>query len=146
MKESLVVVLLATGCEAAPQTVRAGAVEIRDAYAFESVLGDAASAYVTIRNAGTEPDRLRGAGTDRASLVMIHQQAENGGQTVMRHLESVEIPPGATVVFAPGGFHLMLTRLAGPLAAGDTLDLVLHFERAGDAVVRAPVIRYGERE
>jgi periplasmic copper chaperone A len=146
MRAGLVLALLAAGCGAAPDAVRAGAVEIRDAYVFETVLGDVASAYVSIRNTGTEPDRLRGALATGAGLVMIHQQVESGGQTVMRHLDAVEIPPGTTVEFTPGGLHLMLEQLEGPLAAGDTLDLVLHFERAGDALVRAPVRRYGERE
>ncbi|HET9294623.1 MAG TPA: copper chaperone PCu(A)C [Gemmatimonadales bacterium] len=146
MKEALVLALLAAGCGAAPGAVRAGAVEIRDAYVFETVLGDVASAYMSIRNTGIESDRLSGAGAAGAGLVMIHQQVEAGGQMVMRHLEAVEIPPGAAVVFAPGGLHLMLDQLEGPLAAGDTIDLVLHFERAGDVLVRAPVRRYGERE
>jgi periplasmic copper chaperone A len=146
VKQALVLGLLAAGCGATPGAVRAGAIEIRDAYVFETVLGDVASAYMSIRNTGTEPDRLRGAGATGAGRVMIHQQIEAGGQMVMRHLEAVEIPPGAAVVFAPGGLHLMLDQLEGPLAAGDTIDLVLHFERAGDARVRAPVRRYGERE
>jgi copper(I)-binding protein len=146
MRPELLLTVLALGCRAAPDAVRAGALEIRGAYAFEPVLGDVASAYMSIRNSGTEPDRLRGVEAADAGLVMMHQQVESGGQTVMRHLELIDIPPGTTVVFAPGGLHFMLEQLAGPLAAGDTLDLVLHFERAGDVVVRAPVRRYSESE
>lgn len=146
MRPQLFLAVLALGCRAAPDAVRAGALEIRDAYAFEPILGDVASAYMSIRNSGTEPDRLQGAEAAEAGLVMMHQQVESGGQTVMRHVELVDLPPGATVVFAPGGLHFMLEQLAGPLAAGDTLDLVLQFERGGDVVVRAPVRRYGEPE
>jgi copper(I)-binding protein len=126
--------------------VHAGSVEVRDAYAFETVLGDVAAAYLSIHNTGAEPDRLRGAESPGAGSVMIHSQTETGGQAVMRHVEAVDIPPGATVVFAPGASHLMLEQLTGPLAAGDTLDLVLNFERAGDLPVRAPVRAYGDQE
>jgi hypothetical protein len=146
MRPELLLTVLALACRAAPDTVRAGALEIRGAYAFEPVLGDVASAYMSIRNSGTEPDRLLGAEAAEAGLVMMHQQVESAGQTVMRHLELIDIPAGATVVFAPGGCHFMLEQLAKPLAAGDTLDLILHFEREGDVVVRARVRRYGESE
>jgi hypothetical protein len=77
---------------------------------------------------------------------MIHQQVETDGQAAMRHLESVEIPSSASVVFAPGGIHLMLEQLTASLTAGDTLDLVLHFDRAGDVRVRVPLLSYGDRE
>ena len=146
MRPTLLLALLAAGCRTAPDASRVGDLEIRGAYAFETVLGDVASAYLSIRNTGTKPDRLRGAESDAAGRVMMHGQVDTAGQTVMRHLETVELPPGATVVFAPGGLHFMLDRLAKSSVAGDTLNLILHFDRAGDVRVRAPVRRYGEHE
>jgi len=138
--------MLAFACQSAPAVARAGALEVRDAYAFEPVLGDVASTYFSIRNTGTAPDSLSGVTSEQARSVMMHRQVDDDGQAIMRHLETVEIAAGATVTFAPGGTHLMLEQLTALVTAGDTLDLMLHFNRAGDVVVRAPVRPYGSSE
>ena len=50
----------------------------------------------------------------------------------MLHLaDGVEIPPGGEVGFEPGGLHVMLTGLRGPLEEGDHVEVELRFERAG---------------
>jgi copper(I)-binding protein len=41
------------------------------------------------------------------------------------------IEPGKTVKLSPGGFHLMLLELKGPLKRGDKLPITLEFEKAG---------------
>ncbi len=40
------------------------------------------------------------------------------------------IPAGATVELKPGGSHVMVTGLGGPLRSGDTLKLTLRFEKS----------------
>jgi copper(I)-binding protein len=40
----------------------------------------------------------------------------------------VEIPAASTVMMVPGGVHVMLMELAGPLELDDTLDMTLTFD------------------
>lgn len=93
---------------------------------------------MVIENRGTEPDSLAGVGSPDAEMVMLHQVVENR----MEMIEGLAVPADASVRLAPGGYHLMLHGLARPAAAGDTITLQLHFARAGDLMVRAPVLRY----
>ena len=88
--------------------------------------------YLTIANEGAEPDRLVSATAAVAGRVQIHTMTEEGGVMNMRALpDGLEIPAGATVELAPGGNHLMLMDLAGPLKEGERIPAALRFEKAG---------------
>jgi copper(I)-binding protein len=63
---------------------------------------------------------------------MVHRSVEEDGVTRMEHQEDgVPIPAGASLAFAPGGYHLMLMQLDRRLEKGDSVPLTLRFERAG---------------
>ena len=88
--------------------------------------------YFTIENKGSTPDRLIGGSADVAGNVQVHEMSMNNGVMTMRQLDKgLVIEPGKTVKFAPGGYHLMLLDLKGPLKQGDKLPVTLEFERAG---------------
>jgi copper(I)-binding protein len=88
--------------------------------------------YLTITNNGSAPDKLLSATTAAADHVEIHEMATKDGVMTMRHQPNgVTIEPGKTVAFAPGGYHLMLMGLKGPLKEGDRLKATLAFEKAG---------------
>ena len=53
----------------------------------------------------------------------------------MRQLTEAPLPRGAWVRFEPGGMHLMLIGLTGPLADGQTTPVTLMF-RSGAVVTR----------
>jgi len=57
----------------------------------------------------------------------------------MRPVESIPVPAGETVELEPGGLHIMLLDLAKPLEVGDTFDLTVTFEQAGEQVVSVEV-------
>lgn len=63
----------------------------------------------------------------------------SGGAMTMREVEAIEIPAGEEVALEPGGYHVMLMELVEPLVAGDTFDLTLTFENAGDVTVTVEV-------
>ncbi len=63
-----------------------------------------------------------------------------GSPTMSMHpVSKIEIPAGQTVMLKPGGYHVMLMDLAAPLAAGQTFDITLTFETAGEKTVTATV-------
>lgn len=63
----------------------------------------------------------------------------SSGEMEMKPILSLELPSGDEVALAPGGYHIMLLDLVEPLVAGDTIEVTLTFERAGEMVVTVPV-------
>jgi copper(I)-binding protein len=91
-----------------------------------------AGGYLTIENKGSAPDRLIGGSTELAGRLELHEMATTNGVMTMRPLDSgLAIAPGKTVKLAPGGYHLMMMDLKGPLKQGDKLAVTLDFEKAG---------------
>ncbi len=139
----LLLLLLALAVTAAgpvrAEEVRVGDIVVSDAWGRPSVGGSPAALYLTVRNEGTAPDRLVGVSTPAAGMAMLHESTMEGGVSRMRMLEAVELPAGQALVLAPGGIHIMLSRLAAPLKEGDVVPLTLTFEKAGTASVAAHI-------
>jgi periplasmic copper chaperone A len=93
--------------------------------------------YLTITNKGSAPDRLVAAtAAAAADHIEIHEMGTKDGVMTMRpQPNGVTIEPGKTVAFSPGGYHLMLMGLKGPLKEGDRVKAVLTFEKAGPVEV-----------
>jgi copper(I)-binding protein len=51
----------------------------------------------------------------------------------------IEVPANAAVRLSPSGYHVMIERLAKPLAAGSAIRLTLKFERQAAVTITAPV-------
>jgi len=96
--------------------------------------------YVTLINQGKTPDRLLQASSPIAAGVMLHSNVKEGDIVRMRHVESVEIPPGQTVELKPGGLHIMLMGLTRPLKEGDMVPLTLTFANEGEVAIEVMVM------
>lgn len=131
---------VAAAAAAEGAAARAGDLVIADAYA-RATLGRAtnSAAYLTIEATGDQPDRLVGAASPAARAVELHAHAMDGGVARMRPVDAIEIDPGAPVALQPGGLHLMIVGLGGPLAEGATFPLTLTFERNGEVALELPV-------
>ncbi len=103
-----------------------------------------AGGFLTVTNTGTTADRLISASSPAAGQVQIHEMKMDGTVMRMRELEKgLEIPPGATVALAPGGFHLMLMELKSPLKEATRVPVTLVFEKAGKIDVELAVVALG---
>ena len=102
----------------------------------------AALRFVIDNGTGTD-DTLESVTTDVAGSSTIHESALSGGMATMKARDSVAVPAGSKVTFAPGGLHVMLEDLRRPLEVGDTFDVTLHFARAGSVTVTAKVVSPG---
>lgn len=112
---------------------------ISDAW-VRTPMGDITAGYLTITGGGTDDALLR-ASSPAATEVQVHEtMAGMSGMTGMQEVDRIDVPAGATVTFEPGGYHLMLM---GPDATqfvvGETVDITLTFEKAGDVTVQAEV-------
>ena len=101
------------------------------------------AAYVAVINNGGIADRLLSATTPLAQAIQFHKETEDNGISRMRELRTVEIDPGAKVIFKPGDMHMMMVGLKQPLKEGDTFPLTLTFEKAGKIDVTVSVAKVG---
>lgn len=143
-KHTFVYVVALVALFAAPanaQEVKAGDLVITQPWSRATPSGaKVAGGYLTIENKGTSPDRLISASGDIAGKVEIHEMAMNNGVMTMRPLDKgLVIEPGKTVKLAPGGYHVMLMDLKGPLRQGDKVPLALQFEKAGKVTLSLDV-------
>lgn len=120
---------------------RAGALLIEHPWARATAPAQkVGAAYLTMRNEGSEPDRLVAARTPIVPMVELHtHEIDAQGVARMRQVEVIDVPPGATVELAPGGLHLMLMGLSEPLVDGARFPVTLQFERAGEVEVEMQV-------
>jgi len=100
--------------------------------------------FMTITNKGTTADRLVTARSSVSDKVEIHEVQMDGSVMRMRELaKGLEIPPGATVMLKPGGYHIMFMELKAPFAKDAKVPLTLVFERAGSLDVQLNVEAMG---
>lgn len=121
-------------------TAAAEPVTISDAWARVTPPEAKTSAiYMTI--ASEQGDALTAASVpaDIAAMTQIHETmgGEGHGEMKMQEVDRIEIPAGGSVELKPGGYHVMLMKLARPIAAGDRVPVTLTFERAGEVTADA---------
>lgn len=99
----------------------------------------AGAAFLTLAiDAGS--DTLLGASSPVADKVELHTHLMENGIARMRPVEGgLPVTAGTPVELKPGGLHIMLIGLKGPLKQGDSFPLTLKFEKAGEVAVTVPV-------
>jgi copper(I)-binding protein len=128
----------------AAQEPGTAALEVRMPWARASAgIAKTAAVYLTIVNHGETADRLVAATSPVARVAAIHRHIMEGDIMRMRPVHALEVAPGGTTVLEPGGLHVMLMGLRGPLAEGERFPLTLTFERAGDIQVEVTVTGLG---
>jgi periplasmic copper chaperone A len=104
-------------------------VQIAGAWARATVPGQMASgAYMQLKS--DTPLKLVKAESPAAAMVEIHTVSMKDGVMSMSAVEAVDLPAGKTVELKPGGYHIMLMQLKGPIKEGDSVPLTLTFEDA----------------
>ena len=103
-------------------------VSIRDAWVREAPPGATMMAgYMMLKNNTPRSQVLVAARSSGFATVMIHRTVVKGGLTGMEHAPKIELLPNASLLFEPGGYHLMLLNPKRALHAGDRVDINLEF-------------------
>lgn len=115
------------------EEITVGKIEIKRVWSRATPRGARVGAgYSTIRNVGPKSDRLVSAQSEIADRVEMHTMTILDGIMRMRPLTNgVEIRPGETIVFKPGGHHFMFISLKRPIIKGEEFKASLVFENAG---------------
>jgi len=116
-------------------------VSVRDAWVRETPPGVAMMAgYMLLQNNTSRPQVLVAASSPGFESVMIHRTIVKDGLAGMVHASQIELTPNASLIFAPGGYHLMLMNPKRALRAGDRVVINLEF-RGGPALPVAFEVR-----
>ena len=119
-----------------------GQLEVSNAWARATpAKAETGIAYLTIRS--PTADRLDSVSSPVAKKVELNTMEMSGVVMKMRPLASLDIPAGQPVTLKPGGDHVMLTGLNGPLRDGQSFPLTLTFEKAGTRDVTVAVEKPG---
>ncbi|WP_416307688.1 copper chaperone PCu(A)C [Neptunicella sp. SCSIO 80796] len=86
------------------------------------------SAYFKIENTGKTDRIIVAAQSDVAGKVELHAHMMHNDMMRMMQQENVIIPAGETVMFEPGGLHLMLFDLKQPLKLDQDVKLTLSLQ------------------
>ena len=124
-------VMTATAANAAP-------FDVTDAW-FRSLPGKLpAGGYFTAQNNTGRDVSINSVSSDACGMLMIHQSSNKGGMTGMDMVDSVKVPAGGAVKFAPGGYHLMCE--APKMKIGSKVPVVLHLSN-GNAIAVGFAVR-----
>ncbi|MFN7102557.1 MAG: copper chaperone PCu(A)C [Pseudorhizobium sp.] len=124
---------------------KVGDLELDGAYTRAMLPGQpVGGGFVTIKNTGSEDDRLVSASSPAAGAVELHEMAMEGDVMRMRKLDDgIPLPAGETVELKSGGLHLMFMQVTTPFSEGDTVPVTLTFEKAGEIDLVLPVTAAG---
>ncbi len=125
---------------AAMAAAHAAPVEVTDAW-FRSLPGKLpAGGYFTATNTTRREVSITGASSDACGMLMIHQSSNKGGMSGMDMVEAVKVPPGGSIAFSPGGYHLMCTDPRPAMKIGARVPVLLDLSD-GSAVAVAFTVR-----
>ncbi|HEX2147297.1 MAG TPA: copper chaperone PCu(A)C [Pseudorhizobium sp.] len=127
--------------DAAAAPSRLGNLELDGAYVRAMLPGQpVGGGFVTIKNTGSEDDRLISVSSPAAGAVELHEMAMQGEVMRMRKLDDgIPVPAGETVELKSGGLHMMFMQVKKPFKEGDTVPVTLMFEKAGSIDMTLPV-------
>lgn len=95
---------------------------------------DVAAAFMEIDNFTDIDDRLIGAKADFAKA-QVHEMKMEGDVMKMSEIAGIDIPSDGGIELKSGGFHIMLIGLNGSIKIGDSKNITLIFEKAGEITV-----------
>jgi len=114
-------------------------IEIRNGWIRALPNGLPAGGYFTLYNDTGGPLRLVGASSPACGLLMLHRTETMNGIAQMNDVPAVDVPPHGTLVFAPGGYHLMCMGPTPALAPGNVVPVTLQFSDGARLTARFAV-------
>lgn len=132
--------LLAAAPPATAAEQRVGGLVIAQAWAAPSSAAKrTGSIYLSIRNAGAEPDWLIAAHSPAAVLTELRSHRAGPVVGPARKVLGIALPVGKTVTLKPGGELIALIDITEPYRLGGSVPVTLVFQKAGEISITAPV-------
>lgn len=112
------------GAQAAPSKSTSKDIVFSDARIIEPMKGtNVTAAYALIKNESANAVKLTIAEAKPFKAAEVHETYENNGQSGMRKIEEINIPPHESFELKPGGNHIMLFDAARALKLGENVTV-----------------------
>lgn len=96
--------------------------------------------FLSITNSGTLPCLILSAEAAISDRLEFHEHLHSNGMMRMRRVSGgLQIESGETLVFRPGGLHIMLFNIQQALVPGEDTPLQLHTDQCGTLQVNAQI-------
>ncbi len=102
--------------------------------------------FLEITDQNGEGDTLLSVASPNAARSEIHLTTVVDNVARMAKQEKVDVAPGETVSFKPGGLHIMLMGLKGALVEGEEFPLTLNFEKSGSVEIVVKIEKYHKHD
>jgi periplasmic copper chaperone A len=102
-----------------------------------------AAGYFTLHNTGQHAAVLTGATSPDCSKLMLHKSVVHNGSASMQMVADVVVPAHGSVIFQPGGYHLMCMSPSPAIAPGHSVPVSLVFKDGSTVASTFPV--YGAK-
>lgn len=120
----------------------ASVVTVSDQWA-KAATGGMTAVFATLKNSGTKEVTVESASSPASAAVELHEVVGDPGSATMRPKEGgIAIPAGGSHILAPGGDHIMLMDLRGPLQPGSEVEVTLTFKDGSSLPFSAQVRDY----
>ena len=115
--------------------------EASDAYIRTMPPGRTVTAgFLSITNSGSQDCKILSAESPLSDRLEFHDHLHSDGMMRMRPVAGgLQINAGETLVFQPGGLHIMLFNLQQPLVAGESTPLQLNTDQCGTLQINAEI-------
>lgn len=141
----LFLILGMAGCAKDAPQFTGDALRVESARALPAEPGFNGVVYLEVINPTQEADRLLSVSSSVAEIAQFHESSQEDGVMRMRpRPDGFTIAPETMISLETGGKHIMLVNLQQPLRAGETFQITLTFEQAGEMVVPVSVLSMNE--
>jgi periplasmic copper chaperone A len=120
---------------------RLGDVVVSHAWTEETgAMAHGIDVFLTIDNQGDAAVRLVSVSTGfTAAGVFQEPMVGSDGALAIQEVAAIEVAPGQTVTFQPGGVHISLQNTQRALEGGEHFDMTLDFGEAGTVEVEVEI-------
>lgn len=118
--------------------VRAGDIAVENPSIRFIIKARPAAGYFRLRNATSSVLELIGASSPACGMLTLHQSKEENGVAKMVPVASLKVPPDGSLVFRPGGYHLMCMQPRN-LNIGAQVPITLRFADGKTMTIKFPV-------
>lgn len=132
--------LLAVATTLAATPAAAADLKLSDAWVrLPAVEGRPAAGYLMVTG-GAKPQTITGASSPSAERAELHESRKVGGLMKMSPIPKLTVARGQSVMFEPGGKHVMLFGLDPKVKPGGTVQLDLKLADGSTASVDAKAV------
>jgi len=98
-------------------------------------------AFMVLKNGGAKDVKVVKADNPASKVTELHTHLNEGGVMKMRPVKDIEVKAKGETALKPGGLHVMMIDMKGPMKEGDMIPITLTFDDGSSKKVDAKVVK-----